>query len=484
MVTYSSAVVSLAYAGKLGAKALSTFSLARAVTNVTGFTILLGVTGPIDTLATQAHGASEHAALGIVLQRALVVTLACWVPLAAVYLHAAPLLTLLGEPAGLSARAGRYVALFSPVLALHGAAFCVLRYLIAQGEVFGVLFAGVAYLAATGPLNELLVVRLGLGLDGSALASVAADAVYLLAMIAVAVRQCRRQPRARKPWTGFSREAFSGLGHYVSIAVPCTGMVVADQAIFDLTTALAGALPSAETALAAFGVVFNVNSLLYMAVMGLAYAVATRVGNALGARAPGAAKLAAEAALAVATLAMACVSGIVWILRDRVVGAFTDDPDVSALAVSLLPPMALSLTAGGGSAVLMGVLRGTGRQQYGVWANLGAKATGLALEVLLAFRLGWGAVGLWWGLATASVVQTLALVLVVASYDWHHETRRAGALVRRLSSSFSTYSDFSRLELDDEESDPTAALHEASLVAELDKESLPFMHAELHAGLL
>ena len=85
--------------------------------------------------------------------------------------------------------------------------------------------------------------------------------------------------------------------------------------------------------------------------------------------------------------------------------------------------------------MLSGALRGCGQQKWGVVANgVSNWVVGRGLEALLAFRLGWGAAGLWWGLAAASALQTLLLAALVALFDWDRQTRRAQRLVRSLSS--------------------------------------------------
>lgn len=58
---------------------------------------------------------------------------------------------------------------------------------------------------------------------------------------------------------------------------------------------------------------------------------------------------------------------------------------------------------------------------------------GLPLMLLLAFRLGLGVRGLWWGIGAASAVQAGVLLAVVARLDWQAESQRAARLVRHLS---------------------------------------------------
>lgn len=55
-----------------------------------------------------------------------------------------------------------------------------------------------------------------------------------------------------------------------------------------------GLLPSPDTPVAATGIAYNIQSLIYMLPFGLSYAVCARVGRHLGASRPAGAKLAGE----------------------------------------------------------------------------------------------------------------------------------------------------------------------------------------------
>lgn len=90
--------------------------------------------------------------------------------------------------------------------------------------------------------------------------------------------------------------------------------------------------------------------------------------------------------------------------------------------------------ANGAAALLTGILRGSGRQQLGVWTNGAANyMVGLPASCVLAFHLGAGLAGLWWGMAAAAVLQATVLAILVSRFDWGREVRRADKLVRHLS---------------------------------------------------
>jgi MATE family multidrug resistance protein len=91
----------------------------------------------VDTAGSQAHGSRSYEAIGLVLQRALALSLAACVPLLALYGAAGPVLRALGQQAELAGAAARYVRIFAPVVPLHAANSCLYRTLACQGGLGG-----------------------------------------------------------------------------------------------------------------------------------------------------------------------------------------------------------------------------------------------------------------------------------------------------------------------------------------------------------
>ncbi|GAB4817451.1 hypothetical protein N2152v2_004497 [Parachlorella kessleri] len=434
VITFGSTVIAIGIVGRLGPLQLSIFSLARSVTNITGLSFLVGATGGIDTFCSQTHGAGTYRQVGVALQRGIYITLVACLPVLLLYTQADRLLALLGQDPDIAKAAGRYIRLYSPVLPLHGVVLCIYRYLLAQGAAAYVMVAGAVFFAATGPINSLLIFKLGLGLDGSALAAVACDVVYLVVLILLAAYHNLSKPPHIRPWQGWSWEAFLHWGPYLKVVVASIAMVVLDWWIADVATLLGGMLPDPETSLAAMGILYNLNALIFMLPFGLAFAVCARIGACLGAGQYKLAKLSAEVGTGMALSFMVIGAVVLLIARDSIARPFTHDEDVLAAAARIAPAMAVGLIAAAATAVQLGVMRGCGRQKYGALVNFFANwVLGLPLLILLAFKLKLGVAGLWWGQCIANYVQAMVLALMVARFDWTHESRRAGRLVRRLS---------------------------------------------------
>ena len=111
---------------------------------------------------------------------------------------------------------------------------------MAAGASTYVLAAGAMFFTATVPINWLLIFRLGLGLDGSALSFVCLEVLYVLCLSALcSLHNSRRTPQERW-WHGWSREALRGWGPFLRLSLAATAMIVADWWLYDLLTLLAG----------------------------------------------------------------------------------------------------------------------------------------------------------------------------------------------------------------------------------------------------
>ncbi len=100
--------------------------------------------------------------------------------------------------------------------------------------------------------------------------------------------------------------------------------------------------------------------------------------------------------------------------------AYTNDAEVLALAVLLLPIAGVFQVFDGLQVVSIGLLRGLGDTRVPMVANIvGFWCFGMPVSLWLGFGLGYGAVGLWWGLVIGLVVVAVFLVARVR----HRESR-------------------------------------------------------------
>lgn len=205
---------------------MASLGLASVLVNVTGRTLLWGLGSALDTFASQAWGAKEYKTIGVFGQRALLVlTLTVNVPLALLWLNAEKVLNSLGQEADVSAQSAMYARIRLPGQ-FAAAVVCVLqKVMISIRETRLLVITDVLNAVANFFLTLGLMMGLGLGLKGAAIASSASDILNAVILV-VAVLQ---NSNCRKCWGGWTSECWSGWPQYLQLAVPALLMVMCEE---------------------------------------------------------------------------------------------------------------------------------------------------------------------------------------------------------------------------------------------------------------
>jgi MATE family multidrug resistance protein len=202
------------------------------------------------------------------------------------------------------------------------------------------------------------------------------------------------------------------------LGLPAASQLTLEVGAFAAATALAGRLPPA--ALAAHQVAINYAALSFMVPLGISSAGAVRVGHAVGRRDPAGASRSGWTALLFAVLFMSTAAAIFLTIPRLLLQAFTSDPGVLEIGVTLLFVAAVFQLFDGVQVVATGALRGLGETRVPMLWNLaGHWFIGLPLGYTLCFVVGVGVIGLWWGLSIGLIVCGIALSLV-----WAHRIHR------------------------------------------------------------
>ena len=396
---------------RLGTDALAATSLG----SVWVFGTLLpamGVLFGMDPIVTQAHGARDTVRTGAALRKGLVVAALVTLPVAALWLVTDRVLLLAGQRADLAALAHDYAVaqVFSIPFFLG---FTALRHsLSGRGVMRPAMWITWLANGVNAVLNWALIFgHLGFephGVVGAGVATGLSRVFMFLALLAFVLGfNLHERALFAWDWTVLRwRELRELVGHGVS-----TGAQVGLEVWgFQSVALLAGRL-GAE-ALAAHSIVLHLASLTFMVPFGLSMAAATRVGNLLGAGDARGSRRAAWVAIATGASFMA-LSGVTFLLlRWRVPALWRPAPEVLALAVGIMPIAGAFQVFDGTQAVGCGVLRGRGDTRPAALFNLvGYYALGIPLAYLLAFHVGLGLRGLWWGLTLG--LFTVAVLLLV-----------------------------------------------------------------------
>jgi MATE family, multidrug efflux pump len=220
----------------------------------------------------------------------------------------------------------------------------------------------------------------------------------------------------------FWRADWPLLGRLVTLGAPISGGFLLEYGLFAAAAPLMGLIGT--TALAAHQIALTVSAILYMVPFGISIAATVRVGHAVGRRDAVATRRAGLAALALAAAFMTALTLAVVAARGVIPGLFLGSvtPDASAtvaLAAGLLLVGATFFIADGMQAIAAGALRGLNDTRVPLlFSALSFCVVGFTAAYPLAFPAGYGAYGVWTGLALGTGVYAALLVARFHALTW------------------------------------------------------------------
>ncbi len=402
--------------GRLGVMSLAAVGLGGMFYFTVGV-MLQGILFAVAPLAAHALGARDRRAAGRIAGAGLVLAALFALPFIAGLTSLDRLLQALGYDAALAAEIGRYLrALAWGAPAFLG--FGVLQSLIAATSRSRPVMAVVLIcVAGNAVLNWILIFgRLGapaLGVTGSGYAS-SVNQWLMLAGLALCIRIM--------PGLGglhMLRGAFGAgrieIGNILRLGLPIGGIRGLEAGVFLAASILIGLLGAA--ALGAHQLVINCASISFMVPLGLSQAATIRVAYELGAGRALAARRAGFVALTLGIAFMGAAAVVLWTFPQAIIAAYIDianpaNRTLVEIARRLIVIAALFQVFDGMQVIAVGALRGYRDTVVPMLlAAFGYWGAGFAGGWLLAFPLGYGAVGLWWGLALGLAVVAVLLTL-------------------------------------------------------------------------
>jgi multidrug resistance protein, MATE family len=402
--------------GRLGATPLAAAGLGGMVYFTVGI-ILQGVLFAVSPLAAHALGAGDRRGAARTAGAGLALAILFSVPFVAVLASLHHLLRGLGYDAVLAALIGRYLrSLAWGAPAFFG--FAVLRSLFAAlsqaRAVMTVLIVGVASNAVLS--WSLIFGHLGapgLGVEGSGYAS-AVNQWLMLAGLALSTRALPDFAGLRllRATLVASRAEMAAI---LRLGVPIGAIRGIEAGVFLAAGIVMGLLGAA--ALGAHQLVINCASISFMVPLGLSQAATVRVAYEVGAGRAPAARQAAVVALELGIGFMALAALVLWTMPLTIIGVYVNIADPSNrelvhIARQLIAIAAVFQVFDGGQTIAVGALRGYKDTVIPLLlATFGYWGVGFLGGWLLAFPLGYGAAGLWWGLALGLAVVAVMLTL-------------------------------------------------------------------------
>jgi len=390
--------------GQLGKDALAGAALGGSLIFL-GFVAGMGLIMAVAPLAAQAYGAGDSTQVRRVTRQGLWVTLLITLPSIFLLLKVEPVLRWLDQPDVAIRGAEEYLSTIAWGLPLM-VGFIVLR---SFGASVNRPRPGLWIMLAGIPLNALLDYALIFGnfgaprleLAGAGLATTIIQTVMFLALLVwsvlgVGLRDYDILARFWRPdWVIFRKIFVIGL--------PIAGIYLLEMGVFAFAVVMMGWINA--TAIAAHQIAIQVASVTFMVPMGIGQAATVRVGQALGRKDPAGIRRAGYVSLALGIVFMTTMSLLIALFPDWLAGLYLDEskpgsPEVLVLAATLLYVAAAFQIVDGMQAIGAGALRGLNDTRIPmIAAGVGYWIIGFGFAWTLGFAVGWGAVGIWIGLA-------------------------------------------------------------------------------------
>ncbi|KAG2666157.1 hypothetical protein I3760_15G042700 [Carya illinoinensis] len=378
VVSYSMNVITQAFAGHLGEVELAAISIANTV--VVGFNFGLLV------INKTLGDAKRYRMLGIYLQRSCIVLFLCCFLLLPVYIFAAPILKLLGQPDDVAESSGLVACWLIPVHFSFAFMFPIYRFLQSQLKNIVIAWVSLAALLVNVLTTWLLVYVFDFGLVGAAVSLDISWWVMVFGLYGYVV--CGGCPLTL---SGFSVEAFSGLWAFLKLSAASGVMLCLENWYYRILILMTGYLQNSTLAVDALSVCMSINGWEMMIPLGFFAGTGVRVANELGAGNGKAAKFATIVSVTQSSVIGIFFCVLIMILHDKIAYIFSSDTDVLKAVDKLSLLLAVTILLNSVQPILSGVAVGSGWQAIVAYINLGCYyVIGLPLGILMGwvFNLG------------------------------------------------------------------------------------------------
>ena len=397
--------------GNLGAANLAGAGLANVAFN---FLLLfgIGVSYAITPLVSTADGERDDTKIASILKHGLLINLCNSLILVVIVLIGMNVLYHINQPPEVVVLSIPYLSIITfsliPILVFQTFRQFTEGLSLTRIAMIIVITANVVNIG----LNYLLIYGHGgfpaLGLNGAGYATLTSR----ILMAVVFAGYVYLAPRFKKFRNGFSIGNYSKalLNKMLHIGIPAGMQFIFEVAAFDFSLVMMGWLGT--QALAAHQIAINLATISYMTTSGLAAAATIRVSHFLGKKDFSNLRQSAYSLLGVALLIMTAWAIFFIVGRNFLPLLYVHDAEVIAIAGPLLVIAGFFQLSDGAQVVCIGALRGLQDVKIpSLLIFISYWIIGLPLGYLLAFVLGWGAIGIWLGLLLGLTLTATAMFL-------------------------------------------------------------------------
>ncbi|KAE8734606.1 hypothetical protein F3Y22_tig00000738pilonHSYRG00048 [Hibiscus syriacus] len=414
----------------------------------------MGMSSATETLCGQAFGAGHQNMMAIYLQRSWIVdgiTATLMVPL---FIFATPIIRFLGQEEELAVKAGPISLWFIPTIYSFVVSMTTSMFLQAQLKNLIVGWLSMASFVIHVFLSWVFVIRFKWGVNGAMAAVNMSGWIMVVGQLVYVIGGW-----CPNTWTGFSNAAFLDMFSILKLSISSGVMICLELWYYSILVLMAGYTKNATVAIDAFSICLNIYGWEFMVYLGFLVAASVRVSNELGRGSAEAVKFAIKTILGITT----SIGIVLWILcmafGNRMAYLFSDDEQVvqsvSTLSIYFAFAILINSVQPGrfrsaddilkeivdvvaarlkGKAInrLDSIATGAGLQSTVAYVNLGCYyGIGIPIGILLGYVADYQLKGVWIGLMSGVVMQSLILACFVWKTDWDEQVRKASERLNR-----------------------------------------------------
>ncbi|XAR62118.1 hypothetical protein NMG60_11016743 [Bertholletia excelsa] len=390
-------------------------------------TVLIGITfgflvipNALETLCGQAFGAKQYQMLGIYMQRSWVVLFISSLLMLLPYVFATPILKFTGQSPAVAERAGTVALWLVPMHLSFAFQFSLLRFLQCQLKTSVVAWVSVGVLALHVFVSWVFVYRLRVGIVGTAVG------VQILGRVS--------QGKLLLGCGSFSSFLLLlGLCSRCSLSLSLS--LSLENFYYRVLIIVSGNMENAEIALDALSICITIFAWESMIPLGFFAATGVRVANELGAGNGEGAKFATIISVFTTLLVGLLFWALIIAIPDKLAMIFTSNTSVIAMVKELAVMLAFTILLNCFQPVLSGVAVGSGWQASVAFVNLGSYyIVGVPMGIILGCKIKVTESicteklcpqGVWAGMISGTVVQTLILAIMTTRCKWEKEVQKA-----------------------------------------------------------
>jgi len=379
----------------------------------------IGLLMALQPIVAQLDGAGKQAEAGAAARQAVWLALVMGVPFFALMANGGAVLAAFGVEASIVPVADAYLDAMSwgaPGMCL---VFMLRFFSEGAGNTRPTMYIGLLGILLNVPLNWILMFgKLGmpaLGAKGCGYAT--SIVIWMQVLLLLSYIRTHRHFHGFEVFSRFDWPQRERIAELLHIGFPIAVTIFVEGSLFVGAAILIGKLGPVPTA--GHLVAINFSALLFMIPLGLASAVTTRVGNAIGRGDPGAARYAGLIGLFIVLCTQSLSAFVMVVFPGWVVGIYTADPEIAAVAVSLLVYAAIFQFPDGIQVCSAGALRGLKDTRMPALFNIVSYwLVGMTLGYHLTFRAAMGPAGMWTGmiagLTAGAILMSLRFLVLSA----------------------------------------------------------------------